>query len=303
MPISRRNLPLNALRAFEVAARHCHLRRAAEELGVTHGAVSRQIRRLESLLSVQLFDRSGNRLALTQEGRRLAEAVGEALDRLTEGALSVDPGALPGELLVAAPPSISACWLLAMIGDFNRSYPEIEIRLENIAPLQHDLPPDVEVAICFGEPTAPQKVVRELFRESYGPVVSPALLPPGGNMPRPQDLLQLPLVHDRHGRWQRWLANNGLDLRQARAHLYVQDSYLGICAARDGCGVFLADRIEVSSDLRNGSLIALGGQKVEARHSHYLVTEQVGVISARARIFAEYLGRELGIPGHGDLGG
>ena len=65
MPISRRNLPLNALRAFEVAARHCHLRRAAEELGVTHGAVSRQIRQLESLLSVQLFDRSGNRLALT----------------------------------------------------------------------------------------------------------------------------------------------------------------------------------------------------------------------------------------------
>ena len=66
MPISRRNLPLNALRAFEVAARHCHLRRAAEELGVTHGAVSRQIRQLESLLSVQLFDRSGNRLALSQ---------------------------------------------------------------------------------------------------------------------------------------------------------------------------------------------------------------------------------------------
>ena len=215
--------------------------------------------------------------------------------------MSVNPGSLPGELLVAAPPSISACWLLAVIGDFNRSYPEIEIRLENIQPLQAELPVEVEVAVCFGEPAAPKKVVRELFRESYGPVVSPALLPAGGSIARPEELLELPLIHDRHGRWLRWLANHGLGLHQARANLYVQDSYLGICAARDGCGVFLADRIEVSSDLRNGSLVALGGQTVEARHSHYLVTDQPEDISARARIFAEYLGRELGVPGQGAL--
>ncbi|TDG13579.1 LysR family transcriptional regulator [Seongchinamella unica] len=294
MDITRRNLPLNAMRAFEVAARHCHLRRAAEELGVTHGAVSRQIRQLEAQLGTELFDRSKNRLTLTLEGRRLALAVGEALDRLTEGALSVDPGSLPGELVIAAPPSISACWLLAMIGEFNRSYPEIEIRLDNISPLQQELPPDIEVAVCFGEPRAPKKVVRELFRETYGPVASPALLPPEGTVSGPRELLDLPLIHDRHGRWQRWLANQGLSPRHARSHIYVQDSYLGICAARDGCGVFLADRIEVSSDLRNGGLVALGGATVEARHSHYLVTDLPGVISARARIFAEYLGRELG---------
>ena len=303
MDISRRNLPLNALRAFEVAARHCHLRRAAAELGVTHGAVSRQIRHLEEQLGVALFDRSGNRLNLTREGSRLAQAVGEALGRLTEGALSVNPESLPGELVVAAPPSISACWLLRMIGQFNRSYPEIEVRLNNIQPMQSELPAEVEVAVCFGEPSAPHKVVRELFRESYGPVVSPALLPAGGSLGRPEDLLDLPLIHDRHGRWVRWMANHGLDARQASANLYVQDSYLGICAARDACGVFLADRIEVSSDLRNGSLVALGGQTIEAQHSHYLVTDQAESISTRARIFAEYLGRELGVPGQGTLSG
>jgi LysR family transcriptional regulator, glycine cleavage system transcriptional activator len=297
MALSRRNLPLNALRAFEVAARHCHLRRAAEELGVTHGAVSRQVRQLEEQLGIELFDRSGNRLSLTQEGRRLARSVGEALDQLTEGTLSVDPGSLSGELVVAAPPSISACWLLAMIGDFNRSYPEIEIRLDNIQPMQREVPADIEVAVCFGEPIAPNRVVRELFREKYGPVVSPALLPPDGTITSPQALLELPLIHDRHGRWSRWLSNQGMALRQARANLYVQDSYLGICAARDGCGVFLADRVEVSTDLRNGTLVALAGETVEAQHSHYLVTEQAGAISARARIFAEYLGRELGVPG------
>ncbi len=293
MEISRRDLPLNAMRAFEAAARHCHLRRAAAELGVTHGAVSRQVRQLEEQLGIELFDRSRNRLTLTQEGKRLAQAVGEALDRLTEGALSVDPASLPGELVLAAPPSISACWLLAMIGDFNRSYPEIEIRLDNILPLQRELPAEVEVAVCFGEPLAPKKVVRELFREKYGPVMSPSLLPGGGGVLESSELLSLPLIHDRHGRWQRWLANNGLAQREARANLYVQDSYLGICAARDGCGVFLADRVEVSTDLRNGSLVALGGQTVEAQHSHYLVTGQPDAMSARAQIFAEYLGRAL----------
>ena len=144
---------------------------------------------------------------------------------------------------------------------------------------------------------APKRVVRELFREKYGPVMSPALLPAGGSLNSTEELLQLPLIHDRHGRWLRWLSNQGLNQRDARSNLYVQDSYLGICAARDGCGVFLADRIEVSTDLRNGSLVALGGQTIEAQHSHYLVTEQPEAISARARIFAEYLGRELGVPG------
>ena len=184
-----------------------------------------------------------------------------------------------------------------MMGDFSRSYPEIELRLDNIQPMQRELPTDIEVAVCFGEPIAPKKVVRELFREKYGPVASPALLPGGAGGLEPSRLLRMPLIHDRHGRWTRWLANNGLGQREVRANLYVQDSYLGICAARDGCGVFLADRIEVSSDLRNGNLIALGGQPVEAQHSHYLVTEQPGIISARAQLFAEYLGRELGVGG------
>ena len=114
MEISRRNLPLNALRAFEVAARHCHLRRAAEELGVTHGAVSRQIRQLEEQLGVALFDRSGNRLQLTQEGSRLARAVGEALDTLTEGALSVNPESLPGELVATLPVANNLPWIAAL---------------------------------------------------------------------------------------------------------------------------------------------------------------------------------------------
>jgi LysR family glycine cleavage system transcriptional activator len=293
MQISRRNLPLNALRSFEAAARHSHLRRAAEELGVTHGAVSRQIRQLEDQLGTDLFERSGRGLVLTEQGRRLMYVVSDALDRLTEGTLSVDPQSLHGALLVGTSPSIAACWLLGMIGEFQRRYPEIEIRVEEVQPLQRDIPADIEVAVCYGEPEAPRRVVRELFRERYVPVASPALLPSGGFSGQPAELLQFPLIHDRHQRWQRWMTNQGLDGGSARAQLRVKDAYLGICAARDGCGVFLADPIEVGPDLRSGSLVVLGEPIVEAQHSHYLVTDRDDVASARARLFAEYLLRAL----------
>lgn len=291
--VSRRNLPLNALRSFEAAARHCHMRRAAEELGVTHGAVSRQIRQLESQLDVRLFERSGRGLALTEQGRRLLSVVSDALDRLAEGALAIDPGSLHGGLVIGASPSISACWLLSLVGDFQRRYPGIEVRLEDIQPMQRAIPAEIEVAVCFGEPDAPRRVVRELFRERYAPVASPALIPQGAWSGRATDILRLPLIHDRHDRWQRWLANAGLDPSPSGSHLHVRDSYLGICAARDGCGVFLADRIEVGADLRNGVLVALGEPSLEARLSHYLVTDQPEAASTRARLFAEHLEREF----------
>ncbi len=84
-----------------------------------------------------------------------------------------------------------------------------------------------------------------------------------------------------------------LDPSPSGSHLHVRDSYLGICAARDGCGVFLADRIEVGADLRSGALVALGEPSVEARLSHYLVMDQPEAASVRARLFAEHLSREL----------
>ena len=294
MPVSRRNLPLNALRAFEVAARHCHLRHAAEELGVTHGAVSRQVRQLEESLGVELFDRSRNRLTLTAAGRRLMSTVSDALDRITESTLYLDPESVAGTLVVAATPSITTGWLLSLIRQFNETYPEIELRLVNIGPQQRDLPPETSVAICFGEPDAPQKVIRELFRERYFPVCSPALLRADAPINKPADVLHYPLIHDQHERWQRWLARHSLSPAMARQSLHLEEAFQVLSAAREGCGIGLADRIEVSRDLRNGSLVALSEDTVEARHSHYLVTEQLPRRCVRARLFADHVMREVG---------
>ena len=295
MPASRRGLPLNALRAFEVAARHCHLRRAAEELGVTHGAVSRQVRQLEDNLGVALFERAHNRMTLTTAGRRLWGVVSDALDRITEGTLYLDPESMAGSLVVAATPSITTGWLFAAIRDFSDRYPEIEIRVVNIEPEQRELPPEANVAVCFGEPEGAHWVVRELFRERQFPVCSPGLLRADQPVNTAADLLQYPLIHDRHGRWQRWLADHGLEAGDAHSQLYVRESFQMLQAARERCGVGLADSIEVANDLRTGRLVALSEDAVEARQSHYLVTEPARRITARGRLFAEHLLRELGM--------
>jgi LysR family glycine cleavage system transcriptional activator len=292
--LTRRQLPLNALRAFEAAARHCHLRQAAAELGVTHGAVSRQVRQLEDQLGARLFDRHHNRLSLTAAGRRLMLTVGEALDRIVESTLYLDPDSMAGGLVVASTPSITTGWLLALIRDFSRRYPEIELRVLNIGPQQRELPSEVNLAVCFGEPEGAHWITRELFREHYFPVCSPGLLRDGQPVNQPADLLHYTLVHDQHGRWQRWLANQGLQAGMAPQNLYLHEPFQALAAVREGCGIGLVDRIEVSRDLRSGSLVALSEKTVEARQCHYLVTEQPQRATVRARLFTDYLLRSLG---------
>ena len=294
MRISRRNLPLKARGAFEVAARHCQWRHAAQELGVTHGAVSRQVRQLEDNLGVELFDRSHNRLVLTSAGRRLLATMSDALDRITESTLYLDSESVAGTLVVGSTPSTTMGWLLSVLRDFTEKYPEIELRLVNLEPQQRDLPAEVSVAICFGEPDAPNRVIQELFRERYFPVCSPSLIRSGDPLARPEDLMGYPLIHDQHGRWQRWLARHSLSPDLASQNFYLPDSFQMLEATREGCGIGLADRIEVARELRNGSLVALSEDTVEARHSHYLVTEQSQRMSVRARLFADHLLRQLG---------
>lgn len=293
MLLSRRNLPLNAMRAFDAAARHCHLRQAAEELGVTHGAVSRQVRQLEESLGVQLFDRGHNRLALTSAGVRLQSVVEEALDRLSEAALYLDPESLQGSLVIASTPSISVGWLLRVIGEFSKKYPEIELRLINIEPLQRELAADIDVAICYGPPDAGHRQVQELFRERYFPVCSPALLLPEQPIEKASDLLAYPLLHDRHGHWQRWLADFNLEVKKSEKNIYVQDTFQVISAVRDGFGIGLADRMEVDADLRNGNLVALFDEGVLAEQSHFLMTDRPERMTVRSSLFVEHLERFL----------
>lgn len=291
--LNRRNLPLHALRCFEAAARHCHLRRAAKELGITHGAISRQVRILEEAVGSELFDRSQRRMQLTAGGQRLLHVVRDALDRVTEAALYLDPETMAGSITIATTPSISVYWLIPVLGEFSVRYPEVELRMVNIEPRLHVMPPDVDIAICFGAPDAPRHTVRELYRESFFPVASPKLL--SGRQPIQQtaDLLRLPLIHDRHGQWPRWFEAQGLTGVRAPRNFYLQEAFQAVIAAREGFGVAITDRIEVVNELREGSLVRLSEGVADGLHPIVMVSDAEERLSLRARVFIDHLLKAL----------
>ena len=283
------------MRAFEAAARHCHLRKAAVELGVTHGAVSRQVKQLEELLAVELFDRSHNRLALTSAGQRLLTGLQEGLDKIAESTLYLDPESMSGSLTIASTPSISAGWLVMAMGEFAQRYPEIKLRLLNINPQQRDLPSEVDVAICYGIPDLGQRDSVELFRERYFPVCHPSLLRPEQLIQKPVGMLAYPILHDHHGYWEPWFAAYGV-YEPPRQEIYFQDVYQVLTAVREGFGIGLLDRVDVQRELNSGQLVALFDDTVEAKESHYLVMNKKEKRSVRARLFEEFLRRYLSLP-------
>ncbi len=286
--LSRRLLPLNAMRAFEAAAKHCHLRRAAEELGVTHGAVSRHVRQLEEQLDVELFDRSHNRLTLTSAGERFLQGVSRGLDSLAESALYLDPESMQGPLTVASTPSIGAGWLVRLLGEFNQKYPEIELHLRNIDPHQREVSSDIDVAVCYGKPSVDQRAVSLLLTERYIPVCHPSLLSAGKPVKQPADVLGYPLLHDRHQLWPAWLSQWQVEGEAVR-QMYFQDSFQVIMGVRSGHGIGLIDRTDIFEDLQTGQLVALLGEAVEADASVYLMTDKPARITVRAQLFADYV--------------
>lgn len=296
MDLDRRTLPLNALRTFEAVGRLLSMSAAGEELGVTHGAVSHQVRALERQLGVELFDRTHRTLALTVAGQRLLPSVSESLERLLAGTRDLDPESLSGALTVACTPAIAANWLVRVLGEFASTYPALQIALRRIEPQQLDIPPDVDIAICYGEPRERKRRVVKWLQEAFFPVCNPALLNENKAIREPADILEHTLLHDEADSWRRWLAAVGEAAATARQNLYFFDSSLAIGAARQGHGVVLADILEVSEDLRTGRLVRLFKDSVPAPHAYYLLAEPADIQSRRAALLEQWLQERVARP-------
>jgi LysR family glycine cleavage system transcriptional activator len=291
--------PLNTLHAFDAVGRHCHVRRAAEELHLTHAALSRQVRVLENQLGTQLFTRERNRMQLTAAGRCFLIVVQEALAILHDGVLHLNPESLAGELIIAATPTISVNWLPGVIKAYSQRYPEVKLNVVTIEPQQHKLPPQFDVALCLGEPEAHTRRVCLLYQERYFPVASPALATADKPVNFPKDLLQYTLLHERFQQWHDWFALHGIERGRGRGDIHFDYGFQCIEAARQGLGIVLADELEVAADLRRGSLVRLLDSVLPVDAGVYLVSDQEPAQTVRARLFIEelyrYLG-QLGIP-------
>jgi LysR family glycine cleavage system transcriptional activator len=288
-----RPVPLGTLRAFEAVGRHSHVRRAAEELCVTHSALSRQVRILEEQLGVQLFNRQNNRLSLNASGRRFLKIVQQSLAQLQEGAVHLDPESMTGELVIAVTPSISMGWLIPMVGTFNESYPEVEIHLASIEPHTRNLPGQFDLALCLSQPETEERQIRVLYQEHYLAVCKPALLKEEKPINRTSDLAKYPLLHDRFNLWQQWFLLQDEHYSGGISNIYLDHGFQCIEAARKGLGIALADQVEVAQDLREGRLVRLTDKGLPVGESIYLVTDIEPQQSVRARVFVEHMTKEL----------
>lgn len=289
--LNHRRLPLNTLRAFEAVGRHGFVRAAAEELHLSHTALSRQIRNLEDRLQVSLFERAGNRLRLTAAGQRFLAVVQSALQTLQEGLEDLDHESLEGELVVGATATMSINWLPELLARFTVRYPEVTLRLKTLEPYAGEVPAELDLALCLGEPAAQGRRVLPLYQEHYQPMCAPGLLRSDAPVHEPADLLHYPLVHERYQHWERWLAHHGLQGARASRNLHCDYGFQSIEAARRGLGVVLADQLEVAADLRRGSLVRLLDESMPLDASIYLVVARDRHV--RARLFQEELYRYL----------
>jgi LysR family glycine cleavage system transcriptional activator len=288
--MSRRLPPLNALRAFEAAARHLSFTRAADELHVTQTAISHQIKALEERLAVRLFRRLPRGLLLTEEAQRYLPPVRDAFDQIAAATEQLGAGGSSGRLTVSVLPSFAAKWLVPRLGRFRATHPDLDLRISASSQLVDFARDDVDIAIRMGRGRYPGLRVDRLFGESMLPVCAPKLLTGARPLRRPEDLREHVLLHDDdHTGWQLWLELAGVEgVDPTRGPIFT-DSAMVVQAAAEGQGVALARRVLAAGDLAAGRLVQPFEVSLTHDLAYYLVSPEATAERPRIRAFRAWL--------------
>lgn len=251
-----RRLPsLNAVKAFEAAARSKSFTRAAEELFVTPGAVSQQVKTLEAELGLKLFHRERQRLVITAAGREYLAVVREALDQIALGTERLMRLQHAGVLTVSVSPDFAAKWLVNRLGRFAESHPEIDLRVAAGDQRVDFAREDVNLAVRHGDGQWPELDAVCLCSDRLFPVCSPKLLDGRNRVASAADLLRFPLLRlDDWTNWGRWFEAAGVATPPIPGPVLNRASIL-IDAAIDGQGITLARTSLVAWDLVHGRLL------------------------------------------------
>lgn len=288
-----RRLPnLAALRAFEAAARHENFSRAAEEIHLTNGAISHQVRSLEEELGVELFIRNGKRISITPDGERFAAIIRRCLTELADAATVLRNKHQQKRLSITSLPSFAARWLSPRLGSFIEHHPDLEVSLQSssyIADFQRE---DVDIAIRFGKGVYPGLISELLMGDYYYPVISPRYqleqIPQ-----QPADLIGAHLLRCEDEPWEPWFRAAGLDADEPSAGLVYQDSSMLARAAVDGQGIALGRHAIVESDIQAGLLRRLFDISIPCQVSYYLVYPASALHKPQVRAFREWLLAEV----------
>ncbi|WP_395671061.1 transcriptional regulator GcvA [Phenylobacterium sp.] len=298
-PQERRRLPpLNALRAFEAAARHLNFSRAADELSVTPGAVSQQIQNLEDYVGAALFKRTPKGLLLTDAAQTALPALREAFDRLAEAASLLTAAVDGRRLTITAAPSFAAKWLVPRLGAFEQKHPQVDVWLSAGLEVVDLTAGEVDIAVRYGGGRYPGLEVRRLLSETVIPVISPALLAETP-LSTPEDLKAHVLLHDGSPDpddscpdWPMWLAARGVKGVDGMRGPRFNQSSLVIEAAVNGRGVALAKRTIAQADLEAGRLVAPLKDTTAVDFAYYLVHPKAKARLPQVKAFISWIEAE-----------
>jgi len=263
--------PLNSLKAFEASGRHLNFRLAAEELGVTQGAVAQQVRALEELLNIKLFNRLARGLSLTDEGRRYLPPVRRAFDMIAEATENLAPA--DAVVTISTTPSFATRWLVPRLGAFSEEHPSIRIRLDASHALSNFQTDGVDIAIRQGNPPfGPGLVADPLFGSEVIAVCHPELADGPQPIRTPDDLRHHVLLEDAHGWWPLFLETGMRDgpTPDMKTMNFNQTS-LAIDAAIASQGVALTNHALVSQELNAGRLCQLFDHSLTTDEGFYVV--------------------------------
>jgi LysR family glycine cleavage system transcriptional activator len=271
--------PLNALRAFEAVARHLSFNKAADELHVTPGAVSQQIRALEQLLEVRLFDRTRRWVSLTEAASRMLPDIQAGLETLSRACSSKSTPPGHRTLTISVAPSFASKWLLPRLPSFYDQHAEVDLRISATVGLADFRRDGVDLAIRLGHGRYPGLVAEPLFAEALTPLCSPELLKRKGRLQKPDDLRKHRLIHDtsipgagEHAAWDKWLALAGAKQVSPQRGVRFTLAELAMQAAIDGAGVVLGRVVLAERDVAAGRLVRPFKTGLPLDVSYFLVT-------------------------------
>ncbi len=292
--------PLNALRAFEAAARHLSFTKAAEELFVTQAAVSHQIKTLESFLGIQLFRRMNRRLQLTNAGQDYFPVLRDALDMMNRATLRLRGQDDTGNLKISVLPSFAAKWLLPRLPRFSEENPSIDVLVsanDQIVDFDQD---DFDLAIRYGTGNYPGLRVDRMMGDRIFPVCSPRLLEGERPLREPEDLRHHTLLHDDMARtdasandWHGWLRATGITCVDPDRGPAYSHSSMVIQAAIGGHGIALGRTSLIGDDVAAGRLVCPFGPIIAGPFTYYLVGPEDTAEQPKIKAFKSWVQQEV----------
>lgn len=279
--------PLTSIRAFESAGRQLSFTQAADELSVTHGAISHQIKALEDWLGVKLFRRLGKKIELTDQGRLYLDTISPALNAIASASRSLRSREV---LRVNALPTFTMRWLFPRLARFREQYPEVEVEISTGLEPYRRLPSNLDVVIRREAEPVPGLHKRRVLNESFFPVCAPGLLQ---RLPlaRITDLSRHTFLHchARRSAWSDWLASVQHSRVVPAESLELEHLYFALQAALDGLGMTIGYSSLVASDIEDGRLVAPFGPLTVQSPGYFIIIREERRHDPLLKTFCDWL--------------